>query len=59
MIAPGMVPTVLIIGFFSLASPGSVTVGDIAHLLWRLRMLGEIRLVEKGCGRKPHMYLKF
>jgi hypothetical protein len=33
--------------------PGSVTVRDIGHLLWRLRMLGEIRLVEKGCGRKP------
>jgi hypothetical protein len=39
-------------------SPGSVTVGDIGHLLWRLRMRGEIRLVEKGNGRKPHMYLK-
>jgi len=39
--------------------PGSVTVGDIGHLLWRLRLLGEIKLVEKGNGRKPHMYLKF
>ena len=39
--------------------PGAVTVRDIGHLLWRLRMLGEIRLVEKGNGRKPHMYLKF
>jgi hypothetical protein len=39
-------------------SPGSVTVGDIGHLLWRLRTLGDIRLVEKGNGRKPHMYLK-
>ncbi len=39
--------------------PGTVTVGDLGHLLWRLRRLGEIRLVEKGNGRKPHMYLKF
>jgi hypothetical protein len=39
-------------------SPGSVTVGDVGHLLRRLRMLGDIRLVEKGDGRKPHMYLK-
>jgi hypothetical protein len=39
-------------------SPGSITVGDIGHLLWRLRRLGEIKLVDKGNSRKPHMYLK-
>jgi hypothetical protein len=33
-------------------------VWDIGHLLWRLRTLGDIRLVERGNGRKPHMYLK-
>ena len=38
--------------------PGSVTRGDMVHLLRRLRTLGEIILVDKGNGRKPHMYLK-
>jgi hypothetical protein len=38
--------------------PFSVTMWDIGHPLWDLRRLGEIKLVEKGCGRKPHMYLK-
>ena len=38
--------------------PASVTRGDIVYLLRRLRTLGEIILVDKGKGRKPHMYLK-
>jgi hypothetical protein len=36
----------------------SVTEREISHPLWSLRKLGEIRLVEKGKGRTPHMYLK-
>jgi hypothetical protein len=38
--------------------PFSVTAREINHPLWILRRLGEIRLVERGCGRKPHMYFK-
>jgi hypothetical protein len=37
--------------------PISVTAQGISHPLWTLRKLGEIRLVEKGNGRKPHMYM--
>jgi hypothetical protein len=36
----------------------SVTARGISPLLRSLCKLGEIRLVEKGKGRKPHMYLK-
>ena len=36
----------------------SVTERGISRLLRSLHKLGEIRLVEKGKGRKPHMYLK-
>ena len=39
--------------------PCSVTRRDLSHPLGCLRQLGEIRLVEKGEGRKSHMYLKF
>ena len=35
----------------------SVTAQGISHPLWTLRKLGEIKLVEKGNGRKPHMYM--
>jgi hypothetical protein len=38
--------------------PISITAQGISQPLWSLRKLGEIRLVEKGNGRKPHMYLK-
>jgi hypothetical protein len=36
----------------------SVTDGRISRLLRRLRTLDEIKLVETGKGRKPHMYFK-
>jgi hypothetical protein len=35
----------------------SFTAQGISHHLWSLRKLGEIKLVEKGNGRKPHMYM--
>jgi phenylalanyl-tRNA synthetase beta subunit len=38
--------------------PFSVTAREINHPLCILRRLGQIRLVEKGQGRKPRMYLK-
>ncbi len=38
--------------------PLSVTAREINHPLWILRRLGEIKLVERGSGGKPHMYFK-
>ena len=37
----------------------SVTGRHISYPLRSMRKHGEIRLVEKGNGRKPQMYLKF
>ncbi len=36
----------------------SVTRRELSQPLANLRQLGEIRLVDQGQGRKPHMYLK-
>ena len=36
----------------------SVTRQELSHPLGSLRQLGEIRLVDRARGRKPHMYLK-
>jgi hypothetical protein len=47
-----------LVEFINQTQPCSVTERGISHSLWSLRQLGEIRLVEKGNGRKPHTYLK-
>jgi hypothetical protein len=47
-----------LVEFINQSRPTSVTGRGISQPLWSLRQLGEIRLVEKGNGRKPHMYLK-
>jgi LPS O-antigen subunit length determinant protein (WzzB/FepE family) len=36
----------------------SVTCRELSQTLGNLRQLGEIRLVDPGQGRKPHVYLK-
>ncbi len=36
----------------------SVTRHDLSRPLGSLRQLGEIKLVNKGKGRRPHIYLK-
>jgi hypothetical protein len=36
----------------------SVTRQELSQPIGSLRQLGEIRLVDRGHGRKPHMYLK-
>src|ERR1035441_10103360 len=46
-----------LVEFINKTMPISVTAQGISHPLWTLRKLGEIRLVEKGNGRKPHMYM--
>lgn len=38
--------------------PLRVTERDVSIPLQRLQKLGEIKLIERGRGRKPHMYLK-
>ena len=48
-----------LVQFINRTKPFSVTEPGIRNLLCRLLKLGEIRLAEKGNGRKPHMYLKF
>ena len=48
----------MLVEFIKKTKPISLTERGISHPLWNLRKLGEIRLVEKGKGRKPHMYLK-
>jgi hypothetical protein len=45
--------------FIGRSRHGAFTESDFRHPLRTLRKLGEIRLVEKGSGRKPHLYLKF
>src|ERR1039458_1695553 len=46
-----------LVEFINKTMPIFVTAQGISHPLWTLRRLGEIRLVEKGNGRKPHMYM--
>src|ERR1017187_10563361 len=46
-----------LVEFINKTMPISVTAQGIRHPIWCLRKLGEIRLVEKGNGRKPHMYM--
>ena len=48
----------MLVEFINKAKSIFLTGRDISHSLRSLRELGEIRLVEKGKGRKPHMYLK-
>jgi len=45
-------------GFINKTKRISVTQRGISRLLRSLHKLGEIRLVAKGKGRKPHTYLK-
>lgn len=54
----GFFTTRALVEFINQTQSCSVTEREISHPLWSLRKLGEIRLVEKGKGRKPHMYLK-
>jgi hypothetical protein len=49
----------MLVEFINKTKSISVTGRDISYPLRSLRKLGEIRLVEKGNGRKPQMYLKF
>src|ERR1035441_3362415 len=46
-----------LVEFINKTMPISVTAQGISHPLWTLRKLVEIRLIEKGNGRKPHMYM--
>jgi hypothetical protein len=48
----------MLVEFINKTKPISVTAQAISHPLWSLHKRGEIRLVEKGNGRKPHLYLK-
>ena len=48
----------MLVEFINKAKPIFLTGRDISHSLWHLRKLGEIKLVEKGKGRKPHLYVK-
>jgi hypothetical protein len=47
-----------LVQFINQTRPFSVTEREINHPLRTLRRLGEIKLVERGYGRKPHMYFK-
>lgn len=47
-----------LVQFINQTRPFSVTERGILNPLYRLRKLGEIKLVERGDSRKPHMYLK-
>jgi hypothetical protein len=49
----------MLVEFINKTKPISVTARGIGRPLRSLCKLGEIRLVEKGNGRKPQMYLKF
>ena len=49
----------MLVEFINKTKPISVTARGISHPLRSLCKLGEIRLVERGNGRKPRMYLKF
>ncbi len=44
--------------FINRTKPFAVTERSIRNPLCRLRKLGEIKLVERGFGRKPHIYVK-
>jgi len=48
----------MLVEFINKTKPISVTGRCMSRPLWSLRELGEIRLVEKGRGGKPHLYLK-
>ena len=53
----GFFTATALVEFINKTMPISVTAQGISHPLCTLRKLGEIRLVEKGNGRKPHMYM--
>jgi len=48
-----------LVEFINRNQPCSFTEQEMSHPLGSLRQLGEIKLVQKGRGGKPHMYLKF
>ena len=47
-----------LVGFINKTQACSVTGRDVRHPLRILRKRGEIRLIERGNGTKPHLYLK-
>ena len=48
----------MLVDLINKTKPFSVTSQELTQPLGNLRQLGEIRLVDRGQGRKPHMYLK-
>jgi hypothetical protein len=47
-----------IVEFINKTQRLSLTERDVANPLWRLRKSGDIRIFEKGKGRKPSTYLR-
>lgn len=54
----GFFTAATLVEFINKTRPSSVSEREIRHLLWRLRRRGQIKLVDKGDSRKPHLYLK-
>jgi hypothetical protein len=54
----GFFTATMLVDLINKAKPFSVTKHELSHRLGSLRLLGEIKLVDRGGGRKPHMYLK-
>jgi hypothetical protein len=48
----------MLVDLINKTKPFSVTRQELSHRLGSLRQLGEIKLVDRGGGGKPHMYLK-
>lgn len=51
----GMFTARTLVGLINKDKPSFLSERDVSNPLWRLRKLGEIKIVENGKGRKPHV----